>query len=250
MNKKMTKCKACGQEIAKSAKACPHCGAKNKKPIFKKWWFWAIIVVLFIAIGTSGNDTSTENVENNNTKVESSVSTTEKETNTQKEEVTQQETTEQEETKETEPKVEMTTGQKNALNSAKSYLDFSAFSYEGLIKQLEFEKYSHEDAVFAADNCGADWNEQALKAAKSYLDFTALSYTGLIKQLEFENYTTEQATYGADNCGADWNEQAAKAAKSYLEVASFSKDGLIQQLEFEGFTKEQAEYGAKENGYE
>ena len=27
----MTKCKTCGEEIAKSAETCPHCGAKNKK---------------------------------------------------------------------------------------------------------------------------------------------------------------------------------------------------------------------------
>ena len=62
MNKNMIACKACGQEIAKSAKACPHCGAKNKKPIFKKWWFWVIIVCIVIgAIGSSGgsDDTST-----------------------------------------------------------------------------------------------------------------------------------------------------------------------------------------------
>ena len=31
MSQKMTTCKACGHEIAKSAKACPACGAKNKK---------------------------------------------------------------------------------------------------------------------------------------------------------------------------------------------------------------------------
>ena len=36
MKKKLISCKACGQEIAKSAKRCPKCGAKNKKPIFKK----------------------------------------------------------------------------------------------------------------------------------------------------------------------------------------------------------------------
>ena len=83
MNKKMTKCKACGQEIAKSAKACPHCGAKNKKPFFKKWWFWAIIVVLFIAIGSSGSDTDNEKVtNNNNTNVSDNVSTENSNTNT------------------------------------------------------------------------------------------------------------------------------------------------------------------------
>ena len=30
MAQKMKNCKACGQEIAKSAKVCPHCGAKQK----------------------------------------------------------------------------------------------------------------------------------------------------------------------------------------------------------------------------
>jgi len=33
---KMIKCKSCSQEIASSAKSCPGCGAKNKKPIYKK----------------------------------------------------------------------------------------------------------------------------------------------------------------------------------------------------------------------
>jgi len=66
MSKKLTVCKACGQEIAKSAKSCPHCGEKNKKPIFKKWWFWVIIFILFISFATSGNGTDSENAANNN----------------------------------------------------------------------------------------------------------------------------------------------------------------------------------------
>lgn len=75
MNKKMNHCKACGKEIAKSAKTCPHCGAKNKKSIFTKWWFWVIIViVLFGTVGSSGSDAEKESVANNDTKVEESVS--------------------------------------------------------------------------------------------------------------------------------------------------------------------------------
>lgn len=143
------------------------------------------------------------------------------------------------------PADQMTIGQRNALESAKSYLSFSEFSYTGLIEQLEYEKYSHEDAVYAADHCGADWNEQALKSAKSYLEYSAFSYTGLIEQLEYEGFTNDQATYGVDNSGADWNEQAAKSAKSYLEYSSFSREGLIEQLEYEGFTHEQAVYGVQ-----
>lgn len=136
----------------------------------------------------------------------------------------------------------------NALKKAKSYLNYSAFSYEGLIHQLEYEKFSNEDAVYGADNCGANWNEQALKKAKSYLDYTSFSYSGLVKQLEYEKFTSEQAKYGADNCGANWNEQAAKKAASYMEFSAFSRQGLIGQLKYEGFTDEQAEYGANSVG--
>lgn len=94
-----------------------------------------------------------------------------------------------------------TKGEKNALGTALSYLKTMPFSYTGLIKQLEYEKYSHEEAVYAADNCGADWNEQAVKQAKSYLSFMSFSRGGLIDQLIYEGFTPEQATYGADKMG-------------------------------------------------
>ena len=142
-----------------------------------------------------------------------------------------------------------TVEQKNALNKAASYLSFTAFSHDGLIEQLEYEGFSNESATYAADNCGADWNEQALKKAQSYLDMSAFSYSGLIEQLEYESFSTEQATYAVDNCGADWNEQAAKKAQSYIDMSSFSRESLIEQLEYEGFSAEQAEYGVSAVGY-
>ena len=141
----------------------------------------------------------------------------------------------------------LSSDQTNALRSAKGYLAVMPFSYQGLVEQLEYEQYSHNDAVYAADNCGADWNEQAKKSAKSYLSTSAFSESGLIEQLEYENFTHDQAVYGVDNCGADWNEQAAKTAKSYLDVMSFSKDELIEQLEFDGFTHDQAVYGVEQS---
>ena len=142
-----------------------------------------------------------------------------------------------------------TASQRDALDSANSYLSIMAFSHSGLIEQLEYEGFSTEDATYAADNCGADWNEQALLSGQNYLEYTAFSYSGLIDQLEYEGFTTEQATYGADNCGADWNEQAAKSAAEYLEIFDYSRDELIDQLEYEGFTAEQAAYGAYANGF-
>ena len=53
----------------------------------------------------------------------------------------------------------------NALKKALSYLSHSAFSRKGLIEQLEYEKYSNEDATYAVDNVGADWNVQAVKSS-------------------------------------------------------------------------------------
>ena len=51
MSKGMTTCKVCSHELAKSAKRCPHCGAKNRQPIYKKWWFWLFIaIVLYLAV--------------------------------------------------------------------------------------------------------------------------------------------------------------------------------------------------------
>jgi len=94
-----------------------------------------------------------------------------------------------------------TVSQKNAANKADSYLDYTAFSYEGLIAQLEFDKFSHEDAVYGADKSGADWNEQAAKKAKSYLSYSSFSRQGLIDQLMFDKFTQAQAEFGASAAG-------------------------------------------------
>ncbi len=53
--KKLAPCKACGAEIAASAKSCPHCGAKSKKPFYKKPWLWILLVFVFL-IALGGED--------------------------------------------------------------------------------------------------------------------------------------------------------------------------------------------------
>lgn len=62
-------CPNCGKDIGNS-RFCPECGAdtsktavvkskSNKKPIFKRWWFWAIIAVFVLAcIGSLSNNHS------------------------------------------------------------------------------------------------------------------------------------------------------------------------------------------------
>lgn len=94
-----------------------------------------------------------------------------------------------------------TIGQKNARESAESYLQFTAFSRQGLIEQLEFEEFTTEDAEYAVDVLEVDWNEQAAKSAEAYLEFTAFSREGLIDQLVFEGFTQEEAEYGVTAVG-------------------------------------------------
>ena len=96
---------------------------------------------------------------------------------------------------------DVTLGQSNALRSALSYLDYSAFSHDGLIDQLEYEGYTKQEATYAADHCAADWKEQAAKSAKAYLDYAPFSRSGLIDQLEYEGFTREEAVYGVEENG-------------------------------------------------
>lgn len=96
---------------------------------------------------------------------------------------------------------EPTMGQKNALRKAQQYLEIMAFSYTGLIEQLEYEGYSTEDATYGVENCGADWNEQAKSKAEQYIDIMAFSRDELVQQLEYEGFTHEQAEYGVSAIG-------------------------------------------------
>lgn len=45
---KMVLCRNCNTPIAKNAKICTSCGAKNKKPFFKRWWFALFIIILIL----------------------------------------------------------------------------------------------------------------------------------------------------------------------------------------------------------
>ena len=154
---------------------------KAKAPIYKKWWFWALVGFLVIAIivgsssgnvdnsGDQGSDPTTSSGEKEN-----SGSNGNNDSN------------------------KATVGQTNALRSAKNYLRTMPFSKEGLKKQLEFEGYTESEALYGVNNCGANWKEQAEKAAKNYLKIMPFSRQELIDQLEFEGYTAEEARYGVE----------------------------------------------------
>ena len=92
-------------------------------------------------------------------------------------------------------------GEQNALRSALAYLNVSSFSKLGLLEQLQFEGYTYDEARYAVNACGADWDEQAYKSALAYLRVSSFSRSGLIEQLEFEGFSHEEALYGVTKAG-------------------------------------------------
>lgn len=89
--KSMVICRHCGAKIAKAAKVCPKCGGKNKKPIYKRWWFIVLAVFLGISIIGSlggGDDTETADTSGTNNTVSANVSENQQSQKTQEPEIT------------------------------------------------------------------------------------------------------------------------------------------------------------------
>ena len=190
---KMTQCKSCAKEIATSAKSCPGCGAKNKKPIYKRVWFWIIAIIIVIgATGGSGTDDSKE-INSGNIESEQEVSQNNIENTTAE--------------NKSENKVEdnIPTEYKSALRKAKLYADTMNMSKAGLYDQLTSEygeKFTVEAAQYAIDNITVDWRENALKKAKLYQETMSMSPAAIYDQLisEYgEKFTAEEAQYAIDN---------------------------------------------------
>ena len=190
---KMTQCKSCAKEIATSAKSCPGCGAKNKKPIYKRVWFWIIAIIIVIgATGGSGTDDSKE-INSENIESEQEVSQNNSENTTAE--------------NKSENKVEdnIPTEYKSALRKAKLYADTMNMSKAGLYDQLTSEygeKFTVEAAQYAIDNITVDWKENALKKAKLYQETMSMSPAAIYDQLTSEygeKFTAEEAQYAIDN---------------------------------------------------
>ena len=95
--------------------------------------------------------------------------------------------------------------EKEIIKTAQGYVTSSHMSYDGIVKQLEYEGYSYDEATYGAEYCGADWKEQAVKAAKSYMSiFPEFTKDKLVEQLEHDGFSNENAIYACDNCDIKW----------------------------------------------
>ena len=200
---------------------------QKKNAIYKRWWFWVILVIVLICIPFAFNVFSSEETEVETTKVVHNKDAEEDEDDTLSEDDTSEDEglTDSEDddissedsdwdsdtSEESDPTAGMDYTTQNAFRSAVSYLEGSGFSKQGLIDQLSSEYGSGytlqqaTDAVQALEDAGlVDWNEQAVRSAEEYLEYSSFSRQGLIDQLSSEygsQYTVAQATYAADQVG-------------------------------------------------
>lgn len=182
---KLINCNTCGKEMAYSAKNCPNCGAKNKKPFYKKVWFWVLAVIIVIGIGGAAGSNSNDTAGRDKEPIAS------KGENKQNEEAKAEDN--------------IPTEYKSALRKAKTYSDTMYMSKAGLYDQLTSEygeKFTEEAAQYAIDNVNANWKENALKKAKSYQETMAMSPSAIYDQLVSEHgekFTEEEAQYAINN---------------------------------------------------
>jgi hypothetical protein len=192
--------------------------AQQKKPFWRRTWVLvtAGVIVAFIAISAASGsgdttDTSADSSHHGTAQQDKTSGTPAEALSTP--DVTQaadpspSPTKTPEPSKTPKPSPSYTSGQEQAIGSAKDYLGFSAFSRTGLIQQLSSkygDGFSKADATFAVNHITVDWNAQAVQAAKDYLSMSHFSRAGLIQQLSSkygDGYTLAQATYAANHVG-------------------------------------------------
>ena len=176
---KMKKCKACSKEIATNAKSCPGCGAKNKKPIYKRVWFWVVAAIIVVGAASGSDTDNSKEINSGNVESTQEVSQDKAEDN-------------------------IPTEYKSALKQAGTYSKMMHMSKAAVYNQLTSElggQFSAEAAQYAVDNVEADWKENALESAKTYQKTMAMSPNAIYDQLTsaFVGFTEEEAQYAIDN---------------------------------------------------
>lgn len=242
--------------MAKSAKRCPKCGAKNKKLIYKRWWFWCIVICVMIFALENGKETNS--VMSNN--LDASIDQTQ-------------------ENEEQDAIVGTWYPYRYLDRSEEAIKDATVLQSEVIVKDdyslkivLNDDTYNFTWAFYKEDEDGryytltTDSGESVFAALPSedseLFDDIEIYKNSLVILLEDDGlfcrrenmegdtkqskitssvYNSASASFGGQN--------ALQKAYQYLEYSAFSYAGLIDQLEFEGFTHLQAVYGAEQNGY-
>lgn len=202
----------------------------QKKPFYKRFWFWLLIIIVVVVGASSMGGLSDSS---NSSSSEKSSKTATKSSISKKSNVPSEYT--------------------SALNKAKEYASSMDMSEQAVSEQLTSksgEGFTEKAAQYAMKNLGnVNWNKNALNKAKSYASDMDMSKKGIEDQLSSssgEKFTEAQAQYAVNHLtGVNWNKSALNKAKSYQKEQSMSKDAIREQLTSssgEQFTSAQADY--------
>lgn len=88
-----------------------------------------------------------------------------------------------------------TPSQQSAFQAAQVQLMEAAQGPAMLVRLLDMEGHSVEDATWAVERLPVDWNQQAVLLAQAHLAETPLSRPDIPVHLEMEGFTPEQVAY-------------------------------------------------------
>ena len=146
----------------------------------------------------------------------------------------------------------------NAIKVVKSYGGTKQYAMDYLSKVEMYEylisesqMFTIEEAQYAVDNAGIDWETNALgKVRLENNDLLASeSKIETYNHLILDGFTIEEAQYAVDNAGVDWKTNALHAAEHHnmLHKFSLSKAEIYNYLTFNcKFTTEEAQYAIEE----
>lgn len=161
----------------------------QKKPFYKRFWFWVLVLIVIFGVGSQlGGDSSSENAASS----DSSTTKTDSQSLTV--------------TKDSSSKSNVPTEYTSALNKAKTYAKTMNMSKQGVYEQLTAdagEQFSAEAGQYAIDHLtDIDWNANALAKAKSYQDDMDMSPDAISDQLTSEageQFTPDEAAYAVQH---------------------------------------------------
>ena len=236
-----------------------HVSTKDKKPLWKKWWFWVIVVVVLAAIGSAlgmgEGDTGAQDMDLSATPSKVPGATTDQQ-EPEKDPVLQSITATYTGSTDAGTSVDI-----NSFSITGTYDDGSVDSVEGCTVSNPGALVGEQATTFTIDCGGVTTNvvvtgvtpvpieyQNALVKANQYSDMMHMSKQGIYDQLvsEYgEQFSPEAAQWAIDHMTADWNANALQKAKDYQDMMAMSPAAIYDQLisEYgEKFTPEEAQY--------
>ncbi|MEK3824412.1 Ltp family lipoprotein [Paenibacillus sp. FSL K6-1558] len=177
----------------------------EKKPIYKKWWFWLGIIVVIGLIGNMGDKEAKPNATASEVAAQPKAETASTEQTAAEEQKAKDEAKAAELAKKEAEANKVPREHKAALEKAITYAEVMHMSKAGVYDQLTSdygENFPKEAAQYAIDNIDFDWKEAALKKAQTYAESMSMSDSAIYDQLvsEYgEKFTKEEAKYAVAN---------------------------------------------------